>query len=66
MTTRQKSGLAAYVGSLIAVLGMIAAYFSLSANGGLNAGLLAAAVLAFIAGAMLVSTGIVGIRKSNK
>lgn len=65
MTTRQKNGFAAYGGSLLALLGMLAGYFALTASGGVNALVLVVAVIALVCGALLVSAAIVGIRKAD-
>lgn len=66
MTTRQKSGITAYSGSIIAVVGIVLGYLALPASGALNAPLLLAACVAFALGALLVSAGIVGIRRATQ
>ncbi|MBT2547268.1 hypothetical protein [Arthrobacter sp. ISL-65] len=65
MTTRQKNGFAAYGGSLLALLGMVAGYFALTASEDVNALVLVVAVIALVCGALLVSAAIVGIRKAD-
>lgn len=66
MTTRQKSGLAAYLGSLIALIGVAAAYFAFGPDGAVNAILLIAACIAFVVGGLLASKGIAGLRGANE
>lgn len=66
MTTRQKSGLAAYLGSLIALLGVAAAFFAFGPGGAVNATLLVAACVAFVVGGVLVSKGIAGLRGASE
>ena len=65
MTTRQKNGFAAYGGSLLALLGMVAGYVAFTASGGVNAMVLVVAIIALVCGSVLVSAAIAGIRKAN-